>query len=145
MTRASKTLAKPAANAIDDDDRESGHPTQRVVSAAGAPRVATSAPASIFAVGQVAKPARKYTPRTYIDPAAIAIKTGVPIPTQGGPKAVSPYSTLFGRMPVGGMVELSPRRAAGLMSWGKKHAPGQLVRRALSANVAGVWRVEAKG
>jgi len=127
-----------------DDEPGAGQPVVRRISAAGAPRPVTTAPASVFAAGQAAKPPRKpMGPREYLDPAKVVIKTGVPIPVKSQHQSrPSPYAALFARMAVGAMVELAPRHAAGFVSWSKKHAQGQVLRRALPGGMAGIWRVE---
>lgn len=145
MPRHKNSLAKGPAIGQDEDDSDAGKPTQRIVNAANAPRVVTAAPSSVFAVGQASTPTRRRGPRQYLDLDAVEIKTGVPIPPHVRPPAGdSVYAKLFARLPVGGMVELSPRHAAGLLSWGKKNKPGQLVRRTLRTDAAGVWRIEPK-
>lgn len=137
-----KKSAPPIApgSAEEEDNGAAAHQVVRLTDAASSPRPATTAAPSIFAAGQAAKPRRK-SPVGLIDPDAIEVKTGVPIPPRRKEAGPSPYAKLFERMPVGSMVELPRVRANGFMGWAKKHADGQLVRRVLRPDVAGVWKV----
>ncbi len=126
---------------MEDDD---GPPARQVVmrSIAGAtPRPKTTAAPSVFAA---AKLVRKK--RVYLDPLKVEVRDAVPIPpvsNRGVALRGSPYAALFARMKPGQMVQLSQRHAASFVKWGKKHAPGLLLRRLLPDGGTGVWRVEA--
>lgn len=93
----------------------------------------------MFALGRQAKPAAAARgPR--IDPTAVAIKRGVPIPpAEVGTGAESPYAVLLQRMQDGDMVELPYRQAYGLISMAKKLKVG-ITRRKLGADTFGIWR-----
>lgn len=110
---------------------------QRIVKAAESPRAQTSAPASVFALGQSSKPKRT---AVVLDPAAVVIRSGVPVPpvvTNGS----GVYTALWQRMKAGDMVELPDRTAHGLVAHVKKHRGKVSVRR-LTAGTKGVWRLE---
>lgn len=152
MPRAANAYRKtgPAIAPPDDDDDDTGAAARQKVTridATAAPRPVTSAPASIFAAAQAAKPKRAYSKnaRPPLDQACVEVKLGVPIPPPRTKIGESPYAQLFERMPVGGMVELEEVRSNGFMAWGNKRAPGHLVRRILRPGVAGVWRVAPPG
>jgi hypothetical protein len=74
------------------------------------------------------------------DPAAIVVKTDVPIPdARNG--AAGAYNSILDRMPPGSMVELPDRQAHGLASCFKKRGVPYTVRR-LGPGLKGVWRTD---
>lgn len=121
-------------------------PRQRIVPAAQFPPVATTAARSIFAAGQAAKPRSTRGRRNPPDPAAIVIKTGVPIPPHArNERGVSAYAELWARMRDGDMVELQRSQANAFQKWAQKSGLSKVfVRRVLSDEVHGCWRVAAK-
>lgn len=145
MPRAANAYKKSGpAIAPGDEQNDTGAAAQqkvRIVSASGLPPVETTAPASIFAAGQAAKPApMQRAPRQMLDIETIKIKKDVPLPeTDRG--AAGFYAQLWARIPVGGMVELPRRQAAGLHSYAKKLGTGRVAIRTLDTGVKGVWRL----
>lgn len=123
--------------AVADDSHDDMPIRQRVVNAAGAPRPQTSAPASVFAFGQAAKSGRK---PALLDPAAVVIRSGVPMPPIGN-RTGGTYIALWERMAAGDMVELPDRAAHGLITHVKKLGGKAAIRR-LTAGTKGVWRLE---
>ena len=123
----------------DTADEDSGQPQRSRLPAGSQPPPATSGASSVFALGRQAKPAA--APRgPRIDPAAVAIKRGVPIPpAEFGVGVESPYVVLLKRMQAGDMVELPYRQAYGLISMAKKLKIG-ITRRKLGADTFGIWR-----
>lgn len=111
---------------------------QRTVPAAGAPRPDTTAPASVFAQAQAAKPKRPYSRATF-DPASVTIEAGVPLPPSAAPQRTSPYVGLLQRMKAGDSVRLTIRQAASMRAAAKKAGIKVEVRR-LGTDAAGVWR-----
>ena len=121
-----------------DDTGKGAQQSVRIVSASNAPRPETTAPASIFAAGQAAKPARQQHVAA-LDPLAVVIRTGVPLPDVR-PGLTAIYPQLWSRMPAGGMVELPDRQAHGLIAHVKKIG-GKAAVRKLREGVKGVWRI----
>lgn len=124
---------KPAAPVEDDDDPI----TQRRISAGSTAAPATTGHASVFALAKSNKPAR--APRQVLDPLAVQIKSGVPLPERR--QANSTYAELWQRMKPGDMVELPIRNANGLIAHAKKLGAKAAIRR-LGGGVSGVWRLE---
>lgn len=113
---------------------------------------ATAAPRSVFDLAGNAPPPpappfpkRPKAPRrpmaAAIDPAAITVHSGRPLPpvVAGTAARGSRYAVLFGRMQAGDMVELTDQQATAFVSWGKKHKHA-LTRRRTGPGTAGVWR-----
>lgn len=126
---------------IDDDPTEPG-PVRVFRPAVGAPKPKTTAAASIFAAGQAANPKRAYV-RSPLDPHAVEVKMGVPIPARTRTdKTPSTYAALFARMPVGACVTLTRKQATSFQAWCNDNGhKGELVSRKLGADQVGVWRV----
>ncbi len=125
----------------EDDTIDTGAAAQqtvRIVPAGSAPPVQTAAPASIFAAGQAAKPKRLYAAAS-VDPAALKIESGVPMPVMANNPGQSPWPGLCARMKAGDMVRLTPKQATSLISWAKKNQV-KLARRSLGPDQCGVWR-----
>lgn len=130
-----KAQAARAAD-LDDDDRDDA-PIQRSRSTAGSkPPPATTAPASVFAMGAAAKPKRAAPER--LDLSQISIRRGVPIPDAEPPRRESAYLQLLKRMRPGDMVELSTKQAYSLLSQAKKHQVA-VTRRKLGEDNYGIW------
>ena len=125
-----------------EDDRDNGAAAQqtvRLVQAGTQPPPKTTAPASIFAAADAAKPvAKKRAPRQLLDVNAVEIKLGVPLPAVNNVTAI--YPGLWDRMPVGSMVELPNRQAHGLYSHTKKIGAKCAIR-TLTATTKGLWRL----
>lgn len=142
MPRTAETFKKSGpAIAPGEDDHDTGAAAQqtvRIVAAGSVPPVATSAPASVFAAGQAAKPKRLYAAAT-VDAAALKIESGVPIPTILNNPGHSPWPAVYARMKKGDMVRLTPAQATSFISWSKKNKAA-LTRRRLGPDQAGVWR-----
>lgn len=133
-------LTKPTAAPQPNDEIDDQPIVQRITSASGQPPPATSAAASVFAMGIAAKPRRPpRAPRLKADD--VVIHSGVtPPPISVGAGAVSPYKLLLERMRPGDMVELPARQSYGLLSMAKKLKIAT-TRRTLASGVVGVWRV----
>lgn len=124
------------------DDDTGGSFTHRRVNAADAPAPATTAPASVFAMGQRAQ-AETRQPRAKpvrLDPLTVPVLKGVPIPaTNGGPGSTPRYLQLAQRMQPGDCVELTKSTAKTLASLARKAGMKMAVRR-LPDGKYGVWR-----
>lgn len=140
----------------EDDNRAASRQTTRIVPAAGVPRPATTGFPSIFAAWVAAMPKddaqgdakpdaiapaapapKAAAPRKRLDVAAVEIKLGVPVPQPV--TGIAPiYASLWARMPVGSMVELSDRQAHGLAAHIKK-VGGKYAIRKLGEDRKGVW------
>jgi hypothetical protein len=110
------------------------------------PRLPTSAALAGAPGGVPAKPAPAAPHRTRrasapLDPDAVAIRAGVPIPPRSSnPVGRSVYLTLLERMKPGDMVELTRKQAASLKARAKESGIRITVRR-LGEDVTGIWRV----
>lgn len=95
---------------------------------------------AVNSVFQVAASAASKRPRLApIDPMAVVIKSGVPIPPLlRGPGAVSPYRAVLERMKPGDCVEMPPPSGNSLASAAKKLNRSVTVRR-LDNGLVGVW------
>jgi hypothetical protein len=81
---------------------------------------------------------KRRSPPTYLDPAAITIKKGVPVPpVRTGSQ--SGYVDVWAAMSEGDMVELTDRQASGLASY-VKTIKGQCLVRRIAPGMKGVWR-----
>lgn len=142
MTRRTTALADDEAL-----DTQRGEQQQvRIVSALGAPTPLTRGASSVFAAGQAAKPKRRYGPRNPVNPDAVVIEQGVPIPprVQSGP-GESAYAKLFARMPVNASVVLTTSQGNAFMKWAQvRKCTAELVRRAHEDGQVRVWRVAPK-
>lgn len=109
--------------------------------------VQRTAPAnSVFQAAQLAanKPRRTYDPVPAPDLASLKAYTTRPMPAvQCGRGAQSAYALIYERhlTQKGASVDLSPKQAKSMISWGKK-AGKKLAMRALGPDVTGVWRLE---
>ena len=133
-----------ALNRPSDGDEDRGAAARQTVvrSVAGhLPPPATTGVASVFAAGKKPrKPRGEVAPP--LDPSAVEIKVGVPIPEPVTGKP-SVYPQLFERMKDDSMVELPVKVARNFMYWGSKKHPGRLVIRKLGPDRCGVWKVKA--
>lgn len=113
--------------------------TQRTVAARDATtHKPAGVPASVFEAGKMAKPARTVS---FIDPNAVTIKKGVPIPPcTAGPNAGDRYGKLLDRMGKGDCVELTEKQSKSLLARGRKLGVKLTVRN-LGSGVFCVWRV----
>lgn len=112
----------------------------RVVPAAGSNPPSTTAAPSVFGA---ASPKRKRLPPTTsatLDPGAVVIRKGVPIPPNRRNASASIYSALMDRMAKGDMVELPHRNAKSLYSWANTNRIKAITRR-LTDETSGVWRL----
>jgi hypothetical protein len=75
-----------------------------------------------------------------VNPAAVVIKSGVPIP-EVRVDAQSLWQGVYSRMKKGDMAELSEREAKSLISWGKRNKH-KLTTRRLGEDCVGVWRLD---
>lgn len=107
---------------------------QSVISASGAKAPSTTGAPSVFAMAAAAKP-RKRPP---LDPDAVEIRLGVPIPERN---RADSYARLWQRLPVGGMVELPERNANALVAYAKKQPGAKVSKRNLGGGTFGVWRL----
>lgn len=122
----------PPEREFDDDPI-----VRRNISAHKVPAPPTSAPASVFDLAKsLPKPRRKQAPS--IDPDAIAIERGVPVPPPK-PKR-SPYLTLLQRMRPRDMVRITAKQAWSMKSAAKAHGIA-VTMRSLEVGVVGCWRV----
>jgi hypothetical protein len=90
---------------------------------------------SVFDTSAPPKAKRDYA---RVDPTALKIESGVPLPPSPS-GTVSPWPSVYARMAKGDMVRLTKRQATSFLSWGKKYE-ANLARRTLGADSAGVWR-----
>jgi hypothetical protein len=129
------THGAPATRRADRDAPLSDHPVQRIVPAN-----------SVFQVAQQqagGQPRRTITPVPRPDLANVKAYTDRPMPAvQCGRGAQSVYAVIYERhlTRVGASVDLTPRQAKSMISWGKK-AGKKLAVRAVAPDVSGVWRV----
>jgi hypothetical protein len=107
--------------------------SQRVIPAAGAPRLNPNA--SVFAAGAAAKPKR-----VPLDPAKVAVKSGVPVPPLTRFARGSAAKDLLARMKVNDCAELSLTHARSVVSYAKKVGIKVAIRK-LGGDLAGVWRL----
>lgn len=129
---------------VDADDDPALKPRQSIVSAATAPPTRTQAVASVFALGAAAKPPppKPAAPLPDWDPEAVPIEAGVPIPDpRTGAPVGSKYRRLLARMEPGTRVVLPTKRAKALVA-AAKVAKIPVVFRNVTADTAGVWKVE---
>lgn len=131
MSRPSQLKNAPA---IEDDD-DPGLPVQRIVSAAGQPRPATSAVRSAFdaAVALTAPPA------------TIAIRRGIAPPPGPTSRGSGVYRKAAAEMEVGDSAVLPLHQAKSLMRIARKFGngcepPRHFMFRTLDEHTAGVWR-----
>ena len=108
---------------------------QSVISASSAKAPSTTGAPSVFAMAAAAKP-RKRPP---LDPDAVEIRLGVPIPERRTQSDT--YARLWQRLPVGGMVELPERNANALVAYAKKEPGAKVSKRNLGGGTFGVWRL----
>ena len=101
---------------------------QSVISASGAKAPSTTGAPSVFAMAAAAKP----TKRPPLDPDAVEIRLGVPIPERNRADSYV--------LPVGGMVEL-PERNASALAYAKKQPGAKVSKRNLGGGTFGVWRL----
>lgn len=148
-------LGKPAA-APDEDDDPRDAITQRVVPASAAGKPQSTGVASVFAMaaqaGTLAKAEakaqaaaqpkdRKRAVKHLLDPEAVPIKQGVPLPiTKGGRGSEARYAALAQRMGIGDCVELTERHGKTLASEARKRGMKMATRR-LPNGQLGVWRL----
>lgn len=83
--------------------------------------------------------ARRQPPRR-LDPNAVQVEAGVPIPVRGVER--SPYAALAARMTIGDMVRLPTAQSNGLIAFFKSRELPH-VRRKVANGIYGVWRTEA--
>lgn len=102
---------------------------QSVISASSAKAPSTTGAPSVFAMAAAAKP-RKRPP---LDPDAVEIRLGVPIPERNRADSYV--------LPVGGMVELPERNANALVAYAKKEPGAKVSKRNLGGGTFGVWRL----
>lgn len=98
---------------------------------------------SVFQAGQMAAGKRTMA-REPVDVAKVKVYTNRPIPcVTAGRGALSDYKRIFDELLTapGMSVDLTPRQAKSMISWGKKNGK-QLATRILGPDVAGVWRVK---
>jgi hypothetical protein len=138
--RHSKNAPAIAPGEDDTDNGAAAKQTVRLVQAGTQPPPQTTAPASIFAAADAAKPAtKKRAPRQLLDVAAVEIKLGVPLPAVHSVRTAI-YPGLWQRIPVGGMVELPNRQAHGLYQHCNKIGAKSAIR-TLSPTTKGLWRL----
>ncbi len=111
--------------------------TVRRVSAADTKPPVTSAPASVFAAGQAARPAKRTYRRE--DLSAVEIRSGVPVPPARTGPHTSTFAQLLERMQPGDMVELNPRQAQSMKSRARSLGI-EVTLRKLENGQVGVWR-----
>lgn len=122
---------------------EQGKPQQRIVSALGIARPATTGIPSVFGAPKINR--RNYSRQT-IDPETVPIISKVPVPPMV--HTISVYSRLWARMKKGDHVELTDRQAHGLVAHAKKAGGKVAVRRLTDAKgapregIKGVWRLD---
>ena len=125
----------------DPDDDAALQPRQTIVSATKAPPARTQAAASIFALGDAAKPPP--VPADDWDPDAVPIEKDVPIPKpREGALIRSRYRQLLARMEPGTRVVLPAKRAKSLVA-SAKLAKIPVTFRRLDDDMVGVWRKAA--
>ena len=96
-------------------------------------------PASVFDIAKNApKPARKLAVR--LNPAAVVVREGVPLPENPRAGGVSPYKLLLDKRRAGDSVELKSAHAKSLVKCANK-AGIKVAVRALGDGVSGVWRL----
>lgn len=129
--------SKPASKPPADDDTDDNPIQRRRTQAGTTPPPATTAASSVFALGAKAKPRR--APAARLDPSAIQIRSGAPIPEKeaGGPSA---YIELLGRMKPGDMVELTDKQMYAMVRHAKRTGV-QITRRRLDSGLYGIWRM----
>lgn len=126
----------PAAALPPIEENDDDNPMRQTrIAAAGTAPPKTSAAPSVFALAAAAKPKR--AARTMLDPLAVPIQSGVPIPDRIVTQSV--YAVLWQRMKPGDMVELPNRASAGLNVYCKKTGGKCTVRR-LGIDRVGVWK-----
>lgn len=126
--------AKPAAASTRRDPGPDlpGHMVQRTVPAN-----------SVFQAGQMAAGKRTHV-REPVDIAKVKVYDNRPIPSvTSGRGAHSDYKRIYDELLTapGKSVDLTPRQAKSMISWGKKNGK-KLATRVLGPDVAGVWRIK---
>jgi len=115
---------------------------KRLVPAAGMPPPITTAAPSVFDIAKGAsEPAKPARASSALDPDAIAIMRGVPIPpaTRFSENANAAL-TLLQRMQPGDMVQVNKSHGNTLIAQAAK-SKIKIVKRKLGADAVGVWRV----
>lgn len=83
-----------------------------------------------------------------LDVDAVPVLDNVPLPPPSLGRRIGggAYARLFARLKPGQMAALSRAHTKGMLTWAKKHAPGQLATRVLAEPIdgapMGVWRLE---
>lgn len=98
---------------------------------------------SVFQAGQMAAGKRTHT-REPVDIAKVKVYDNRPIPiVTAGRGAHSDYKRIYDELLTapGKSVDLTPRQAKSMISWGKKNGK-KLATRVLGPDVAGVWRIK---
>lgn len=138
MPRAKTTMTTKPGNGRALDGHGDMPIRQNTISALGTKPPQTNGAPSVFALAKAARKGRR--PGSLdLDPNAVEIRTGVPIPGRSIRPPV--YSTLWARMPVGGMVELPPLQAKALAAYARTRPGAKASRRTLGDGKMGVWRL----
>lgn len=140
MPRRKVTTTSPGADrsGASKQPSETAGFVHRVVPAAGSTPPATTAAPSVFSA---AKPKRRSPTITDpIDPRAVVVRKGVPIPPHQRSHGAGTYSALMERMTKGDMVELPHTKAKSLYSWATANGIKASTRR-LTDDTSGVWRL----
>lgn len=122
MARTTPTPKLPKQNPWNDQSEDdAGKPKQVIVPAGkAAPKVQTTAANSVFAAGTPAvKPKRTRGAADALDPTAIQIESGVPIPPNRRGADSSPYQALLDKMQPGDCVRLTRRQVFSLASFAR--------------------------
>lgn len=130
MPRASTAAQRP------DTDEDDGQPRRSHAPAGSKPPPATTGAASVFALGQQAKPRRASPSR--LDLAKVTIRRGVPIPDKET-SGESAYAALLARMQPGDIVELTDKQMYSMAKHAKKLGVA-ITRRKLDSGLYGIWR-----
>lgn len=118
--------------------------TQRTTTSVGQAGVhkPAGAAASVFEAGKMAKAQRA---TAVLNPLAVTIKKGVPLPPSQAPgRGIDRYAALLDRMGEGDCVELLPGQANALAAKAKKLGISVAKRRVSETHI-GVWRLASKG